>query len=220
MKIFFILANATMKFLLLTLTRWKVEGKENVPREGPLIVVANHLSMVDPPLLGASIPRRITFMAKEELFSSWFSKMVVENYGSFAIKRGKLDKYAIKHALTVLENGGVLGMFPEGKRSKNGKLQMAEGGVSLIAHYSQAPILPVGISGTDDVKGPGVILRRPQIIVNIGRPFLLPQIGEKNSRKRLTAYSDFIMDRIAALLPERYISQRGISFQDQTGYEN
>ncbi len=205
MRLFFVLCNITMNICLFAFSRWQVEGKENVPQDGPLIIVSNHLSMADPPLIGASIPRRVIFMAKEELFVNWFTRFVCENYGSFPVKRDQLDGKAIRTARELLEDGGVLGMFPEGKRSPNGQLQSAEAGAALIASHATAPILPVGISGTDNIKGLSVIFRRPHIKVTIGQPFTLPEeLEHKPSRQKLGEYTDIIMDRISELLPDSY----------------
>jgi len=204
MRPFFCLANATMKFLLLTLSRWRVEGKENVPRTGPLIVVANHMSLADPPLLGASVPRRITFMAKEELFRGRFSRFVMEGYGGFPVRRGQLDRQGWRRAFETLKNGGALAVFPEGSRNPDATLQPPQPGVSHLAARSGAPLLPVGIAGTEQVRGLGFILKRPRITVTIGRPFLLPAVSGKPSRSALDQDSRLIMERIAELLPERY----------------
>lgn len=204
MGFFYVGIKITMKALLMAFARWRVEGREHIPQQGPLIVVSNHMSMVDPPLLSASISRSIIFMAKEELFVNWFSRFVCKNFGSFPVKRDHLDGKAIRTAREVLADGRVLGMFPEGKRSPNGRLQKIEAGVSLIASRSRAPILPVGISGTDQVKGPGFIFRRPRINVVIGNAFYLPEGGHKPSRQKLNEYNSLIMERIGELLPEEH----------------
>jgi 1-acyl-sn-glycerol-3-phosphate acyltransferase len=204
MRPFYYVANIAMKTLLIALTRWRVEGKENVPRQGPLIVVANHLSNIDPPLLGASVPRRISFMAKQELFRSSFSEFIVRAYGAFPVKRGELDRDAFRQALETLRKGQVLGMFPEGKRSFDRQLLPIQPGTSFIAARSGAPVLPVGISGSEQVKGISVILQRPRISVKIGRPFTLSYNKDKPIRNQLPQLSEMILERIAELLPPSY----------------
>lgn len=204
MKPFYCVANVAMRTLLILLTRWRVEGKQNVPKNGPLILVANHLSIVDPPLLGASIPRRIYFMAKQELFRPSLGAHFVRAYGAFPIRRGELDRQAMRRALELLQNGNVVGMFPEGKRSFNNQLQPFQPGTSFIAVRSGVPILPVGISGTEQIKGIGFVLRRPRITVNIGKPFTLPPVENKELRTKLPELSNSIADHIAELLPPAY----------------
>jgi len=204
MRLFYCIANYVMKALLITLTRWQVEGKANVPKQGPLIVVSNHLSIVDPPLLGASVPREIRFMAKQELFNSSFSGLIVRAYGAFPVRRGELDRDAFRQALETLRNGQVVGMFPEGKRGFERQMLPIQPGTSFIAARSGAPLLPVGISGTDQVKGLGFILHRPRITVKIGRPFTLPYDKGKPIRSQLPQFSELITRHIAELLPCSY----------------
>jgi 1-acyl-sn-glycerol-3-phosphate acyltransferase len=209
MSLFYHVANVAVKALLMVLTRWRVEGRENVPRTGPLIVVSNHLTYIDPPLLGASIPRKIHFMAKEELFDSLRWRVLVEAYGAFPVKRGQMNREALRRATGALENGWVLGVFPEGKRSPDHRLQEPLPGASLLAAVSRALILPVGISGTENVHGIGFFLRRPRVTVRIGPPFQLPIDGEKRTRARLAQYSESIMSHIAEVLPESYRGDYG-----------
>jgi len=210
MRLFYDAATITMKVLLVALTRWRVEGKENVPRTGPLVIVANHHNLIDPPLLGASVPRRISFMAKEELFRSRKVRAIMQGYGAFPVRRGQLDRVALRRALAALQNGEVLGMFPEGQRSPNAQLQSPQPGASLLAARSGVPLLPVAISGSEQVKGLGFILHRPRITVTIGRPFRLPSAGDKLTRSRLAQHSNSIMEHIAELLPESYRGAYGL----------
>jgi 1-acyl-sn-glycerol-3-phosphate acyltransferase len=219
MRLFYYAANTAMKALLIALTRWQVEGKENVPRKGPLIVVANHMTYVDPPLLGASVPRRITFMAKQELFRPSLMGIIVRAYGAFPIRRDKLDREALRYAFGLLNKGQVLGMFPEGKRSFPYHLQEMQPGTAFIAAHSGVPIIPVGISGSEQVKGLGFIVRRPRITVRIGRSFTLPS-GENNilNRPGLNQHSGLIMKRIAELLPRAYLDNH--DFPDNMGSSN
>jgi 1-acyl-sn-glycerol-3-phosphate acyltransferase len=193
----------TARVLLTLLTRWEVRGKENIPRQGAVLVVANHLNLADPPLLGVSLGRRMMFMAKEELFRSRLSAYFVSSFGAFPVHRGKRDRQAIRQAQQVLADGLALIMFPEAKRSKDARLQRAYPGSALIAMRGGAPILPVGIIGTEKIKGLAWIFRRPRIIVNIGHPFYL-SAGNKLTRAGLAENTSFIMERIAELLPPKY----------------
>ena len=201
---FYYVARVIVRALFILLTRWEVKGKGNIPSQGPLIVVANHLNLADPPLLGVSLERKAIFMAKEELFRSRFSAYFIGGFGSFPVYRGKLDRKAMRRAKQVLADGLALVMFPEATRSKTAQLQPALPGSALIAIRSGVPILPVGITGTERIKGIGWVLRRPRVTVNIGRPFYLPSAGSKLTKAELAQYTNFIMERIAELLPPQY----------------
>ena len=201
---FYYLGTTLMKFLLLLLTRWRVKGEENVPAQGPVIIVSNHLNLIDPPLLSASIPRRIVFMAKEELFHSLLLGPLARGWRAFPVRRGGLDREALRQAEQVLGEGLALGMFPEGVRSATAQLQSAYAGASLVALGSGAPVLPVGITGTEKIKSLFALLRRPEVRVNIGEPLHLPPVEGQLSRAQLASATDFIMARIAELLPQSY----------------
>jgi 1-acyl-sn-glycerol-3-phosphate acyltransferase len=183
--------------------RLQVKGKENVPRQGALMVVSNHLNFNDPPLLGAILGRQVVFMAKEELFRSRFLAYFLGSLGSFPVHRGRLDRKAIRQSARVLAEGRALVMFPEATRSKNAQLQSAFPGSALIASRQAVPILPVGISGTERLKGLG-LFRRPRITVNIGKPFSLPKAGSKLTKDELAEQTELIMRCIAELLPPEY----------------
>lgn len=185
--------------ILRVVARCSVEGSGNVPGTGPLLLVANHLNLIDPPVLGALLPRRITFMAKEELFGVPVVGWVVKWYGAFAVRRGQADRQALRSAVEVLERGGVLGMFPEGTRSKTGKLGPAHPGAALIAILARAPVLPVSIDGTDKVRSPLSLLARPRIVIRIGEPFELRK--EREGKTDLEAATREMMTRVAGLLP-------------------
>jgi 1-acyl-sn-glycerol-3-phosphate acyltransferase len=184
--------------------RFKVRGRENVPVQGPLLVISNHINLADPPLIAISLRRITIIMAKEELFHSRFSGYFVSRFGSFPVHRGQMDREALRQADQVLARGWALVMFPEGTRSPEAKLQPAFPGVALLAIRSGAPILPVGISGSENIKGAIWWLRRPRITVNIGTPFHLPPINGRVSREELIRHTDLMMRRIAELLPAEY----------------
>ena len=204
---FYYVGRLLVRILLLLLTRWQVKGRKNIPNQGPVLVVVNHLNLADSPLVAVSLGRKAIFMAKEELFRSRFSSYFVGSFGAFPVHRGQLDRKAMREAERVLAEGLALVMFPEARRSKNAQLQPAFPGSALIALRSDAPILPVAITGTERIKGAAWLLRRPQITVNIGQPFHLPPVNGKLSKTELAELTNFIMGHIAELLPVEY---RGI----------
>lgn len=184
--------------------RWQVIGKENVPKAGPLVVVANHFNLVDVPLLATSLGRKAAFLAKEELFRSKLLSFIMYSSGSFPVHRGRLDRKAIRKAQQVLAKGGVLAIFPEGRRSENAQLQPALSGAVLIALRSGVPILPVAISGTEKLTGVTSALRRPRVTINFGHPFYLPPINSKLTKEKRAELTNLVMQHIAELLPPEY----------------
>jgi 1-acyl-sn-glycerol-3-phosphate acyltransferase len=187
----------------------RVTGTEHVPHDGPLIVVANHLSNADPPLMIVAFPRPLFFMGKAELFRNPILAWIVRKFGGFPVERGTADRAALRHALKVLDQGIALGIFPEGGRSKTGALRPGLPGVGLLALQSGAPVLPVGLTGTEvfPVNGDWP-LRRPKgmprgVGIHIGEPFVVPK---QVDGKRVTAdeATRLIMTRVAELLPEPY----------------
>ena len=191
------------------LTRWQVKGKENVPGQGPLLIVANHLNLADPPILGAAISRRAMFMAKEELFHARLPGYFVRNFGAFPVRRGGMNRQALKLAGQHLAQGMALIMFPEGRRSKDIRLQPAFPGSALVASHIGAPILPVGIIGTENIKGLTWWLRRPEITINIGHVFQPPPTSSKLTKIELARLTNSIMEHIAELLPPEYRGDYG-----------
>lgn len=195
--------------LLFLLTRWRVRGKENIPEQGPLLIVVNHLNLADPPIIGVSVSRKAMFLAKEELFRSRLSAYVVRNFGAFPVRRSGMNKEAVRKAEQLLAQGMALIMFPEGRRSRGAQLESALSGAALIAARSHVPILPIGLYGTEKIKGRTWLLRRPRITVNIGHPFYLPSVNRKLTQAQLAEFTHSIMGHIAELLPTEYRGNYG-----------
>ena len=196
------------RVLIFLLTRREVKGRDNVPEQGPLLVAANHLGMADQYFIAVNIKRRMMYMAKEELFRHRPISLLVQAFGAFPVRRGLIDRRSLGQANQILNSGLALFMFPEGTRSKDAKLQPAFTGSALIALNNNVPILPIGITGLENVrKGPlWWIVHRHQLTVgiNIGRPFYLPAQNGRLTKKKLREMADLIMERIAELLPPEY----------------
>ena len=148
--------------------RTRVIGAENIPQNGAFILAANHVSNWDPPFLGTFIEREVCYMGKEELFKNPVMAWICRHLYVFPVKRGAADKTAIKTAVKILRDGKCLGIFPEGTRSKTGKLGKAEAGVSLIAAMTKAPIIPAAIVDTEKIFSRAV--KFPRLAVVYGAP--------------------------------------------------
>ncbi len=186
---------------------WEVKGRENMPLTGPLIIIANHVHFLDPLLLMFGFPRWINFMAKEELFRSPFLRPIIQWAQAFPVHRQGTTKdkqKTLKQAKDILDKGLVLGMFPEGKRNREGKLMIGKPGSAVMASRMGIPLLPVGIIGTDKFKGISWLWRRPRIVINIGQPFELPSVDGKLNKSQIKLLTDSMMGSIAALLPPEY----------------
>ena|SRR6056297_80080 len=180
----YVLVNIYLKIV----HRWKVKGKKNVPKKGPLIVVSNHVSYLDPPIVGSAVNRHLHFMAKTELFEKKWFGFILKQIGSFPVKRGTPDKKAIRRSLEILKNDKVLCMFPEGTRIKGDKLGEAKPGVTLIALMSESPILPVGIKHADE---------NSPLQVSVGKPFTLDKYYDKKlTREEKSEVGEIIMKKI------------------------
>lgn len=198
------------------MSRVSIEGAlDEIPRDGPLIIAANHASNLDVPVIGSwlipRLGRRIHWLGKKELFDWPIIGWAATNGGVHPVDRGAADVDAFRLAQRILDEGHVLFVFPEGTRSPDGALQEARDGVALLALRTGAPIMPIGIGGAYRVWPKGQRLPHPggRVTVRVGRPFRaadeLPPGTDRKSAKGLA--TTLIMRRIAALLPP---GQRGI----------
>lgn len=198
------LLNFLLRIAFKLLLNLEVVGLENVPLEGPLILMINHTSLIDPAMAGGVMPREVVAMAKVESFHDPILGILVRLYGAFPVRRGEVDLQATRRALEVLRNGEVLLMAPEGTRSKECRLQPGHDGMTFIALRANAPILPMAITGTNDFSSNLKRLRRTDVKIVIGEPFRFRPSGEKVRRDVLHQMTEEAMYQLAAILPPEY----------------
>ena len=183
-----------VRFLVARFLRLTVEGREHIPRNGGLLIVSNHLSIADPPLLATISPRPVTFMGKRELFRNPILGRIFTSWGVFPVRRGEVDIGAVRMALGLLKSGAAIVLFPEGTRHREG-LGEALPGVGYFAARSGCSVLPVGIVGTESIRNFLDIRFGPTVTVRFGEPFVVPKSSAGGG-------ADLIMRHIAALLPK------------------
>lgn len=169
-----------------------IVGTENIPTDDAFIVCANHTSNLDPPLLGACLPFKLSFMAKEELFKNKIFAKIITSLGAFPVRRGKGDLGALRSAVKILKSGSKLAIFPEGGRGNGEHLRKGKAGAALIAIKAEAPILPIGINGKYKLFG--------KITVHIGKKIVLEEYyGKRFDSEELKKITD---DKIMPTISE------------------
>ncbi len=182
--------------LILKIKGYKIVGQENVPTEGPVIIACNHISLWDPIIVGCSLPRQVCFMAKEELFRIPVLGKMFTWIGTFPVKRGQADIGAIKKSLAILKAGKVLGIFPEGTRSKSGGIQEAMSGIVLIMEKSKAPILPLKVYGSNRL----LQQKKGNIGIIIGKPIYAHKVAvPENVEDRRSWLANMIMNIVSEI---------------------
>ncbi|MER5261574.1 lysophospholipid acyltransferase family protein [Actinosynnema sp. NPDC002837] len=187
---------------LRALFRVRARGVSRIPLEGPVVVVANHSSMADGPILFGLLPRRVVFLIKQEMFKG-VAGTLLRKIGQLAVRRGEPDRAPLLAAQKVLRAGGVVGVFPEGTRG-TGDVAEAQAGAAWLARSTGAVVVPVACRGT--LRPPGTRRRfRPVVDVLVGEPFELPS---DKGRQALVKATEQVRDRLATLVAE-LDSQRG-----------
>ena len=205
---FYVIARFVIRPLLWVLLRPRVSGRENVPRTGPVIIASNHLSFIDSLVIPTLAPRRVRLLAKAEYFtgtgiSGWFTRTVFTALGAYPVEREthRAAQAALDTALKVLEADEAFGLYPEGTRSKDGRLARGKTGVAWLALTADCPVVPVAVLGTDRVQPVDARWPRPaRVSVIFGEPLTFPEhrglAGKGKARREVT---DAIMEQIAAL---------------------
>lgn len=167
--------------------RGRTYGAKNVPQRGPLVVVSNHASDFDPPILSSCVGRPVAYMAKKELFEIPILKQAIQAYGAYPVSRGAADRSAIRSALKYLEAGWATGLFLEGTRTPDGRITEPKLGAVLVAAKAKAPLLPVSLWGTQHIFKKGSALPRPvPITVRIGEVIAAPNSTDRQELQSVT----------------------------------
>ncbi|WP_016949527.1 1-acyl-sn-glycerol-3-phosphate acyltransferase [Anabaena sp. PCC 7108] len=173
--------------LLHTYFRVKIYGVENVPQTGKVLVVSNHASYFDPPIVSSCVRRPVAYMAKEELFKVPVLAQAIKLYGAYPVSRGSADRTAIRSALECLDNGWAVGVFLEGTRTPDGRITDPKRGAALLAAKAKVPFLPVSLWGTGKILQPGSSFPRSvAITVRIGKLIDAPSSTNKQELEALT----------------------------------
>jgi len=207
------LLKAFLSPILMALFRPKVKGLRNVPHLGPLIIASNHLSFSDSIFMPLVVPRKVTFLAKSEYFTSpglkgFIKKITFIALGQVPVDRsgGRASEAAIITGLSVLESGDCIGIYPEGTRSPDGRLYKGRTGIARLAIESGAPVIPVAMFNTAEIQPTGQVVpkvRRVEMI--FGEPMYFENYGDSTDQKVLREVTDRIMNTIQALSGQEYV---------------
>ncbi len=192
---FYSFLKVVLYVLAKVILRLEISGTENIPQNGPVVIASNHLSLLDPPIIGVAATRKIHFMAKQELFVPILGS-IYRTLGAFPVRRGAADRNAIKFGIDLLLAEKVLAIFPEGTRSKNGQLGKAEPGALMMAGKARAVIVPTAVSGTN-LRSNGRVW--PKVKVKFGKPIYFLE-DEPVTKEVIIRMTDELMNEIQTLL--------------------
>lgn len=190
MKTYYWLSQLFLRLVLWALFGLKVKGRKNIPRQGGVIIAANHISLADPPLIGAVCKREPYYWAKEELFRRKAFAALIRAYHAFPLKREGVSREAISRAIDLLRFGHALLLFPEGGRQRGGKLGSGRPGVGLIATRAGVPVIPALIQNSDHLRQ--ALLRKRRLRISFGLPFRA-EIGDYQ------VFAQQVMEKIGEL---------------------
>jgi 1-acyl-sn-glycerol-3-phosphate acyltransferase len=205
--VLYLIARFVLRPMFLIL-RPTVTGRENVPATGPFIIASNHLSFIDSMAIPLMAPRRVGYLAKAEYFTGtgirgWLSRTLFTALGALPVERQthRAAQEALDTAMTVLRAGGGFGIYPEGTRSRDGRLARGKTGVAWLALTADCPVVPVAVAGTDRIQPIGASWPRPhRFSVTFGEPLTFPEYrGKAGNGKARREVTDRIMEAIAEL---------------------
>lgn len=197
--------------------RTQVIGRENLPPKGPLILVGNHIAVVEVGLMATYTPYPIEIMAAGDIPLDPRYRWMADLWGIIPIKRGSMDRDGMNKALDVLNQGGVVGLFPEGGIWET-TIRQARQGVAWLSNKAQAPVVPIGFGGIEGALAQIGRFRRPRLTMNIGKliPPVQVDVPGKSRKELLQQGADYIMDRITELIPEDERRIRSLPYIEET----
>lgn len=199
-NIFSFIVRLLLYIVFVLIYRVHIEGKENIPQKGSIIVAPNHKSYFDPPLVGVAFRKRLVhYMAKAELFKNPVFGWILKMCGTFPVKRGKVDQSAIRQAIKLIRDGHILGIFPEGTRIKKDELGRFHSGMASLAMMTGTNILPVAIVGSKTMPKRG-----KHLAVLIGKPIEVKK--EKPDSEKIKKLNEIVKKEIEQLMGN-YISK-------------
>lgn len=188
---------------------FEIEGREHIPRTGPALIAPNHLSFCDSVFIPAALPRRMWAIGKGEYMDSWKTKHIFPAMGMIPVDRtgGDAAQVALDTAARVLDDGHLFMIYPEGTRSRSGNLHKGRTGVARLAAKCNAPIIPVGHSGTIEVQPPDTVVMKPfkKVTVRFGKPMWVHEHGDPSDPRTLRRFTDAVMYEIAELSGQTYV---------------
>jgi len=201
------LLKAVFRLVFHILGRVKVIGKENIPYGKPYVVAMNHVSIYDPPLIGAFWPEVLEIIGASDVFAKPGQGEVLKLYGVIPVHRGEYDRALLKRIVSIIKAGYPLLIAPEGGRSHVPAMRRALPGIAYIIEETGVPVLPVGLVGTtEDFWQRARRGEKPRLEIRIGQPITLPPVTEKGAARREARQrnADLVMQHLASLLPEEY----------------
>ena len=193
--------------LLPILARVKVTGRENLPKKGRAILISNHVAVMEPVMMIAYTPRQIEFLGSIDVPHEPSTKWAMDLYGMIEIFRGKPERHALRQSLSVLEQDGLLGLFPEGGLWNPGTMKPKDG-VAFLSHRANAPVVPIALVGSKGALNDIFALKRPVLQMIVGEPMPACVVGDDEDKRQVYEhYSEMVMDKVFAQLPEYVLEE-------------
>jgi len=182
--------------------RIEFRGMENFPRKGPVLVVANHVAVMEAVLMTVYTPWQVELIGGSDIPNEFFIGIIIRSYGFIPVRRGRMERSALKHAVDVLNQEGVIGLFPEGGTWNIGRMR-PQTGVAWLSNQGNAPVVPIGFGGLQGALGAAARFKRPRLVMNVGKPLPPADIPVGTAKKNaLESYSQQVINAIHQLVPE------------------